>query len=99
MAASFLAAASIIFVGSAPAFRDDDLTSKVHSVSAIMAAVMSIAWICLVSQMWYNVIAWLVIAVALGYASRTLKRSKTYWLELAAFMATFSSILIYEIFL
>ena len=96
---SFLAAASIIFVGSAPAFRDDDLTSTVHSVSAIVAAVMSIAWICLVSQMWYTVIAWLVIAAALGYSSRTLKRSKTFWLELAAFMASFSSILTYEILL
>lgn len=94
---SFLAAASIIFVGSAPSFRDDDLTSTVHVVSAIIAAVMSIAWVCLVSQLWYIVLAWFVIIIAIGYSSRTLNRSKTYWLELTAFMATFSSILIYEI--
>ena len=96
---SFLAAASIIFVGSAPSFRDDDLTCTVHTVSAIIAAVMSIAWVCLVSQLWYIVLAWFVIIIAIGYSSRTLNRCKTYWLELTAFMATFSSILIYEILL
>lgn len=94
---SFLAAASIIFVGSAPSFRDDDLTCTVHTVSAIIAAAMSIAWVCLVSQLWYIVLAWFVIVIAIGYSSRTLNRSKTYWLEFTAFMATFSSILIYEI--
>lgn len=96
---SFLAAASIIFVGSAPSFKDENLTSRAHVVSAIIAAAMSIVWICLVSHLWYMVIIWLIIAVALGYSSRTLKRSITYWLEVVAFMATFSAILTYEILL
>lgn len=96
---SFLAAASIIFVGSAPGFKDDDMTNKVHSISAILAAIMSIAWICLVANMWYMVIAWLIIVLLLAYASKTFRKSTVYWFETVAFMATFSSILTYEILL
>lgn len=96
---SFLTAASIIFVGAAPSFRDDDLTCSVHTVGAVIAAIMSIAWVCLVSQMWYIALVWFIIAAAIGYFSKTLNRSKTYWFEIAAFMATFTSILTYEILL
>lgn len=96
---SFLAAASIIFVGSTPGFKEDDMTNKVHLISAIIATVMSISWICLVANMWYMVIAWLILVLLLAYASKTFRKSTVYWLETAAYMATFSSILAYEMLL
>ena len=96
---SFLAAASILFVGAAPGFKDNELTGNVHEGAAILAAIMSIAWICLVPQMWYIVLVWAVLIMASAILTRTLKSSLIYWLETIAFMSTFSAILIYEILL
>lgn len=96
---AFLAAAGIMFVGAAPGFKDNDLTRKVHESSAILAATAAIAWVCLVAQMWYVVVAWAVLVVAAALLTKTFKKALIYWLETIAFMATFTSILIYEIIL
>jgi hypothetical protein len=92
---AFLACGSIGFVGAAPAFRQNEMESKVHTTSAIVAAVCSILW-CL-SVCWK--IAYVPIVAALGIltagiCTKTLKQAKIYWLEMMAFGATFITVIV-----
>lgn len=94
---AFLAPAGSIFTGMAPAFKSSELEFKVHSRSAIFAAICSLLWIILVAKLWYVILIWLVGIVLAAIFTKTLKECKVYWLETVAFMSTFLSIIIYYI--
>ena len=94
---AFLAPASLLFVATAPAFKGSKLERRVHSVSAILAAAFSIAWIVLVTPYWMS-----VPVFACGYAiaailTSSYKTSIVYWLETVAFSATFASVIAYAV--
>lgn len=92
---AFLTAAGIMFTGMAPAFKDDDLTSKVHTISAILSAIFAILWIIIVAKLWWFIVTWLILILLIAILTKTLKKGLTYWLETIAFMSTFTSILSY----
>lgn len=92
---SFLAAVGIVFVGMIPNFKDGKDFSIMHTAAAIVAAVFAILWVCLVANMWYVVLVWAVIILAIMFLSNTWKTSYTYWLETIAFACTFTSIICY----
>lgn len=87
---AFASVASICFVGAAPAFRNLGMESNVHSFAAKLAAFFALAW-CLVAcwRIMYVPVIACVITLAFGYNSKTLRLCATYWLELAAYSATF----------
>lgn len=91
---AFLAAGSIAFVGAAPAFRGCPLESKVHSISAKLAAFFALAW-CLVVcwRIAYIVPIACLISLVLAIVSKTAKKCFVYWLEMAAFLATFAVVI------
>lgn len=93
---AFLAPASIAFVGTAPRFLDDDLENKVHSIAALIAAACSLAWVILVTPLWYLILVWFGYAAMASILTSTHKTSIVYWLETIAFGATFSSTIIYS---
>lgn len=93
---SFLAPAAIMFVAMAPAFMSSDLENKVHSISAICAAVFALAWVVLVAGMWWIILVWLALVVAAAIWSKTIP-AYVYWLETIAFGSTFTSVIIYAI--
>lgn len=91
---AFLACGSIAFVGAAPAFRSCPLESKVHSISAKLAAAFSILWCGIVCYklLWLLPIAF-VVSFGIAFLSKTLNKTYfTYWIELVAFLYTFSTI-------
>jgi len=92
----FLGAASIAFVGSAPAFRDCTLENKVHMVAAACAAVFSLLWCAVVCYQvaWYIIPSSLVLVWCVGLATKTHKTGATYWWEMVAFVATFATIIV-----
>ena len=92
---AFLSAASILFVGAAPAFLDSKLENMVHQVSAYFAAAMAILWICLVTSYWWIILIVLGIISAVAVVTKTWKTGYIYWLEMVAFLSTFASILAY----
>ena len=92
---AFLAAGGIMFTGAAPAFRGNKIESRVHSTSAICAAIFALLWVFFVSTVWYIAFAWLAVIISLAILTKTLKRAKIYWLETVAFLSTFTSIIIY----
>ena len=94
---AFLAPASIAFVGTAPAFLSSDLENKVHSISAILAAICSLAWVCIVTPYWWSIIAFTTIVALPIMLTKTLKSSYVYWLETIAFASTFYSAIIYSL--
>ena len=94
---SFMAPASIAFVGTAPAFKSSKLENSVHSVSAIIAAVCSLLWVIFVTPYWWSIFVELVIVALGGLITKTLLVSKVYWLETVAFISTFMSAILMSI--
>ena len=94
---AFLAPASIMFVGTAPAFLGSDLENKVHSISAVIAAVCSLAWVILVTPYWYVILIWFGYISLVSIFTSSYKTAYIYWLETIAFGATFTSAIIYSI--
>ena len=92
---SFLAAVGIIMVGFIPNFKDGRQESLMHTGAAIFAAVFALLWVCLVTNMWYVVLIWAVMLIAVAFLSGTWKTSYIYWLETVAFASTFTSIISY----
>lgn len=93
---AFLAPASLMFVGTAPRFKDFSLENKVHTYSAYLAAACSLLWVGLVTPYWWVILIWI------GLIGGVLTITKTYscliyWLETIAFGATFTSTIIYSI--
>lgn len=92
---TFLAASGIMFTGSAPAFNSSDLENRVHTISAIVAAVFALLWVIFAANLWYIIIVWFVLIAVVALLTKTLKFAIIYWLETVAFMSTFTSIIVY----
>jgi hypothetical protein len=89
----FLGAGMIAFVGAAPAFRSCELESKVHTISATAAAVFSLLWCAVVCyKIAYIIPISAVIVWSTAFATKTQKKAQTYWWEMVAFLATFTTI-------
>ena len=92
---TFLAAAGIFFVGLAPAFNDSAFEMKVHSISACIAALMALLWICLVTPYWYIILIVAAVILLISLITKSIKTKYIYWLEMIAFVSTFISIITY----
>lgn len=94
---AFLAPAAIMFVGTAPRFKDFKLENKVHSYSAIIAAACSLLWVMLVTPYWYVILIWFGYIKLASIFTSSYKTCLVYWLEQIAFGATFTSAILYSI--
>lgn len=94
---AFLAPASIAFVGTAPRFKDSQLESRVHTVSAIIAAICSLLWVALVTPYWWVVLIWLGFIALAAILTSSYKTCLVYWLEQVAFGSTFTAAIMYSI--
>ena len=94
---AFLAAGGIIFTGAAPAFNSSDLENKVHTGSAIFAAVFALLWIIFVAELWWFILIWAILISLVAILTNTWKTSYIYWLETIAFLSTFTAIIAFFI--
>lgn len=93
---AFLAPAAISFVATAPAFMSSSLENKVHCWSAVIAAVCSVLWVVLVTPYWWIALICLAIVAVVAMVTKSYRHAYIYWLETAAFIATFISVLLYS---
>jgi hypothetical protein len=94
---SFLTCASIMFVGAAPNFKGVSIENRVHTISAIIAAICSMLWCIFVVGSWGIILGYLILILGLSLITKTLKTSYTFWLEMVAFLSLYTSLLIYNI--
>lgn len=98
---AFFACAGILFVGCAPAFRNIGIENKVHMISAKLCAVFAMLWCAIVCWRLIFIIPLSIGAAwAIGYAlrnhtneGREWKHCSDYIWELAAFLATFITVI------
>lgn len=85
---AFLACGGLIFVGTAPLFREE-FQAKVHYTGTVIAGLATILWLCL-SGMWYLPVVAFPVAgiVMLRY------REWLFWAEMAAFVCAYAGVLI-----
>lgn len=94
---SFLSAAAIAFVGTAPKFHED-AEGKVHVIAASLCAATAILWDFVICwHIWYVFFIALVPVIVLAVWSKTWKTCKTFWLEMMAFVPTFAVLITEEI--
>ena len=94
---AFLAPAAIAFVGTAPAFKSDDLENVVHTTAAIVAAICSLAWVAVITPYWWMILVWFGYIALVVILTSSYKSCLVYWLEQVAFGATFTSAILYSI--
>jgi hypothetical protein len=94
---AFLAPASIMFVGTAPRFKDSDLENRVHSISAIIAAICSLVWVAIVTPFWWVILICLGLVILAAVFTSSYKTAYVYWLEQVAFGSTFTAAIMYSI--
>lgn len=92
---AFLAPMSIAFVGTAPRFKNDKQEGNVHSISAVIAAACSLAWVALVTPFWWLILIWFYTVASLSLFTSSYKTCIVYWLEQVAFGATFTAAILY----
>ena len=98
---AFFAAAMIMFVGTAPAFRNVGIEHHVHMVCAKACAVFALAWCAVVCwKVMYIIpisvgLAWLIGWLLRNHTNenRDWKRCSDYIWEIAAFIATFATVI------
>lgn len=85
---AFLSCGGLIFVGTAPLFKEE-FQSKVHYTGTVIAGLATILWVCL-SGMWYLPAITFAIAgiIMLKY------RKWLFWAEMAAFLCAYVGLLI-----
>jgi hypothetical protein len=88
---------SIAFVGTAPKFKDDKLEGNVHSISAVIAAACSLAWVALVTPYWWTILIWFGYLAMISIFTSSYKTAYVYWLEQVAFGATFTASITYSL--
>ena len=93
--AAFLSIVGVLFVGMSPAFMNGSLENTVHNVSAYLCAAFAMLWIILVTPYWYVIVITAVVVTSLAILTKTLKTSYIYWLEMIAFVSTFTALSIY----
>ena len=94
---AFLAPSAIAFVGTAPAFKSDDLENVVHTTAAIVAAICSLAWVAVITPYWWIILVWFGFIALASVLTSSYKTALVYWLEQVAFGATFTSAILYSI--
>lgn len=94
---AFLAPASIMFVGTAPRFKDSQLESRVHTVSAYIAAACSLLWVALVTPYWWVMLIWLGFIALASIFTSSYKTCLVYWLEQVAFGSIFTAAIMHSI--
>lgn len=91
----FLAAGGILFTGMVPSFKKSKLEDKVHTISAIIAAVFALLWVIFVAQLWYIILLLFIMNFFIALLSKSIRTSYAYWIETIAFMSTFMAIIIH----
>ena len=84
----------LLFVATAPNFRDGELPHNVHMTCAKLTAVFAILWICIVCwKIAYILPAWILVIGGVAHLTKTAKSARDYWLEMVAFGATFTTLI------
>lgn len=85
---AFLACGGLMFVGTAPLFKEE-FQAKIHYTGTAVAGLATILWLCLSGM-------WLLPAIAFPVAGLVMLKYRKwmFWLEMAAFVSAYAGILI-----
>lgn len=85
---AFLSCGGLMFVGTAPLFKEE-FQGKVHYTGTAISGLAAILWLCLSGMWWLPLIT---VNAAVGIA--IFKSKWMFWMEMAAFVATYIGIML-----
>lgn len=77
-----------------PEYETNKRQMKIHVIGTALCAAVAVAWICFVAGKWWTIPVYLVAAFLAAYATITMKKSWLFWLEMAMFAATYTTVFI-----
>ena len=90
----FIACVGLMFVGTAPAFKDHELERKVHIWSALICISASYLW----SMLYGSIFITISFIIISGLLFFVLRKCKIYWVEMVAFMNIYIQLLIWKLY-
>ena len=87
---AFGSAGLLCLVGAAPYFKSMD--KGWHSVFAIGSGILCVIWQG-INLIWIPIIVSACLMTLIGFLSGTLRKCKTYWIEMVMFLSMFASII------
>lgn len=90
----FFAPIYLIIVAISPDFEADRKTYLVHSGAAVVCALCSFAWIIFVRHLWWVLLVGIAASLGLAFVTKTVKASKTFWLEMVMFISVYIALII-----
>jgi hypothetical protein len=95
MVLPFATIACLLFVATAPNFRDGGLPESVHMTCAKLAAVFALLWVAVVCwKIMYVIPIWMGICWLIAWLTKTMKSGRDWWWEMCAFLPTFTAIIV-----
>ena len=90
----FLCGVGLLFVGAAPAFKDEGAERFIHPVSALLCAFSAVMQLVKIHEWgWMLVSAFFAWCVA--YVTMTMRKSYIFWLEMTAFYGLFAGMIVH----
>ncbi len=89
---AFFSVAALLFVAAAPKFKQD-FEGKVHSYSAIIAALSSILWVILVAHQPAILVGAILFVFILSIMTTRITKNYIFLLEMIAFIATYATLI------
>lgn len=91
----FLTVVMLLFVATAPNFREGGLPTTVHMTCAKLAAVFALLWVAVVCwKIMYIILALVLLCGGIAHLTKTAKSGRDWWLEMCVFGSTFTAIII-----
>lgn len=91
----FLCGAGLLFVGAAPAFKENH-QARIHFCGAIICALGAVMELIMMYK-WLWIIPILAIVTILSLSTKTCKSSIVFWLEMLAFYSLFLGLILFYV--
>lgn len=89
----FLSVLGLSFVGASAAFSDDKMQGRVHLIGAIVSAIGAILCLFMLNMLKWAIPVTIIVLI-LAWATKTMKQSYIFWLEMICFYSLFLALIL-----
>ena len=85
----FFAPLYLFLVGFTPNYQEDKKANIIHQIGAWGCVAMILVWLFIIVKKWVVLLPVFTLALVIGFGTRTIKESITYYLEMAMYISIY----------
>jgi len=85
----FFAPLYLFLVGLTPNYQEDKKANIIHQIGAWGCVAMILVWLFIIVKKWVVLLPVFTLALVIGFGTRTIKESITYYLEMAMYISIY----------